>query len=58
VTIFDDQKEFIRNKVAELKTIEAVEKLYKTDSPVDIWANTLARKTFKTLPALKRRKGK
>jgi hypothetical protein len=58
MAISKEQTEFIENKVKELKTIEAVKQLYKTDSPVDKLANRLAKKLNKTTPKLKRREGK
>lgn len=46
MAIAEDQLKFITNKVKELGTVHAVNKLYSTDSPIDIWARELAINLF------------
>ena len=41
-----DQKDFIKDKVAELGSVEAVKQLYNKDCLVDKWAVIYAHKMF------------
>jgi 16S rRNA U1498 N3-methylase RsmE len=52
-----DQIDFITNKVTELGSVEAVERLYSQDCVVDVYARKLAGKLF-SKPLLNRRKGR
>ena len=47
MALAQDQKDFIGNKVKELKTIEAVQSFYTKDDNVSKYAHILAEKLFK-----------
>ncbi|MBU8921259.1 MAG: ParB N-terminal domain-containing protein [Bacteroidales bacterium] len=44
--ITDDTRKFIEDKVSKLGTVEAVDELYKSDKPVDVYAREHAREVF------------
>jgi len=43
-----DQKDYIKTKVAELGSVKAVKELYNQDCLVDKWANVYASTIFTT----------
>jgi len=47
MAVAPEQKEYIRKKVVELGSIEAVKKFYPVDCLVDVFANNYAKRIFK-----------